>query len=176
MFGIGMPELIIILCVALIVIGPKKLPDLAKSLGRALGEFKKATNDLKDSIYIDDEIKDVKNTMKDIKEDTRASISKILDDGQEPEKSSLKTESDSKTGSEEEDQQDAAKEDLDSVNKDSDKQDLKPEDSISDSKEHSYDTPKDPMDKLKMAFDELNAKTESAAIDSSETKAKKNTS
>ena len=41
MFGIGMPEMILILAVALIVIGPKKLPDLAKSLGRALGEFKK---------------------------------------------------------------------------------------------------------------------------------------
>jgi sec-independent protein translocase protein TatB len=42
MFGIGMPEMILILAVALIVIGPKKLPDLAKSLGRAFGEFKKA--------------------------------------------------------------------------------------------------------------------------------------
>ena len=39
MFGIGMPEMILILAVALIVIGPKKLPDLAKSLGRAIGEF-----------------------------------------------------------------------------------------------------------------------------------------
>ena len=45
MFGIGMPEMILILAIALIVIGPKKLPDLAKSLGRAMREFKKATND-----------------------------------------------------------------------------------------------------------------------------------
>jgi sec-independent protein translocase protein TatB len=43
MFGIGMPEMFLILAIALIVIGPKKLPDLAKSLGRAFGEFKKAT-------------------------------------------------------------------------------------------------------------------------------------
>ena len=42
MFGIGVPELLIIMAIALIVIGPKKLPDLAKSLGRALNEFKKA--------------------------------------------------------------------------------------------------------------------------------------
>ena len=82
MFGIGMPELIIILAVALIVIGPKKLPDLAKSLGRALGEFKKATNDLKDSIYIDDDIKDVKNTIKDFKRNTHPSISKVFQDEQ----------------------------------------------------------------------------------------------
>jgi TatA/E family protein of Tat protein translocase len=60
MFGIGMPELLLILAVALIVIGPKKLPDLARSLGRAMGEFKKATAELKESIQIDSELKDVK--------------------------------------------------------------------------------------------------------------------
>ena len=47
MFGIGMPELILILAIALIVIGPKKLPDLAKSLGRAMREFKRATSEFK---------------------------------------------------------------------------------------------------------------------------------
>lgn len=56
MFGMGMPEILLILAIALIVIGPKKLPEIAKALGRAMGEFKRATNDLKSSINLDETI------------------------------------------------------------------------------------------------------------------------
>jgi TatA/E family protein of Tat protein translocase len=48
MFGIGMPELLLILGLALIVLGPKKLPELAKALGKGMAEFRRATDELKD--------------------------------------------------------------------------------------------------------------------------------
>ncbi|MRR05915.1 MAG: twin-arginine translocase subunit TatB [Deltaproteobacteria bacterium] len=50
MFGIGMPQLVIILAIALIVIGPQKLPDLARALGKGLAEFKRASNNFRRSI------------------------------------------------------------------------------------------------------------------------------
>jgi sec-independent protein translocase protein TatB len=74
MFGIGMPEMLLILAVALIVIGPKKLPDLAKSLGRAMGEFKKATSEIKQSIGVDDDFKEVKESFTDIQKDIKETI------------------------------------------------------------------------------------------------------
>ena len=47
MFGIGFPELLLVLALALVVIGPKRLPDIARALGRGFTEFKRATEDLK---------------------------------------------------------------------------------------------------------------------------------
>jgi sec-independent protein translocase protein TatA len=51
MFGsIGMPELVIILVIALIIFGPRKLPELGRSLGKSLGEFKRASNELRNTL------------------------------------------------------------------------------------------------------------------------------
>jgi len=74
MFGIGMPEMLLILAIALIVIGPKKLPDLAKSLGRAMGEFKKATSEFKETIQLESELSDVKETFNDISDEVKDAV------------------------------------------------------------------------------------------------------
>ncbi len=84
MFGIGMPEMLLLLAIALVVIGPKKLPDLAKSLGRAMREFKKATNELKETMQIDNDLADVKKAFNDISDD----VQETMDSKIKPEKKS----------------------------------------------------------------------------------------
>jgi sec-independent protein translocase protein TatB len=55
MFGIGLPELILIMAIALVVVGPEKLPELARSLGKGIVELKKAAASIKDSLEEEEE-------------------------------------------------------------------------------------------------------------------------
>jgi len=57
MFGLGPTELIVILIVALLFLGPKRLPDLASGLGKAIRSFRKATRDLSDQIEVDESVR-----------------------------------------------------------------------------------------------------------------------
>jgi Tat protein translocase TatB subunit len=67
MFGtLGLPELLLIFVVALIVFGPRRLPEIGKTLGKALGEFKKATDDFKNTLEREvriDELKQIPPTI-----------------------------------------------------------------------------------------------------------------
>jgi sec-independent protein translocase protein TatA len=60
MFGLGFPELLLIFVIALVVFGPKKLPELGKSIGRAMAEFKKATDEFQETVR--EEMKEVEKT------------------------------------------------------------------------------------------------------------------
>ena len=57
MFNIGAPELVLILVLALVIFGPKKLPEMGKAIGSGLKELKKATADIQKSLELDDDIK-----------------------------------------------------------------------------------------------------------------------
>ena len=74
MFGIGLPELIVIMVIALVVIGPSKLPDLARALGKGLAEFRKASQELKDSFNLDEEIQTIKKDTIDTINDFKDSL------------------------------------------------------------------------------------------------------
>ncbi|MEO7434530.1 MAG: Sec-independent protein translocase protein TatB, partial [Candidatus Binatia bacterium] len=50
MFGIGMPELMVIMVVALVVLGPKRMPEIARALGKGLAEFRRATSDVNEEL------------------------------------------------------------------------------------------------------------------------------
>jgi TatA/E family protein of Tat protein translocase len=70
MFGsIGLPELLLIFVIALLLFGPRKLPDIGKSLGKAMGEFRRASNDLQRSLEEEvaaDELKAAKREVEEI--------------------------------------------------------------------------------------------------------------
>jgi TatA/E family protein of Tat protein translocase len=64
MFDIGLPELLVIVAIALIVFGPNKLPELAKAFGKAMREFKKATEEVKESFEEETkDLRELKNTL-----------------------------------------------------------------------------------------------------------------
>jgi TatA/E family protein of Tat protein translocase len=66
MFNIGLPELLIIVAIALIIFGPNKLPELAKAFGRAMREFKKATEEVKESFEAETkDLEEYKHTLTD---------------------------------------------------------------------------------------------------------------
>ncbi|MEF3255858.1 MAG: twin-arginine translocase TatA/TatE family subunit [Deferribacterales bacterium] len=83
MFGLGLSEIILITIVAIVVIGPKRLPEVAKALGKGYAEFKKALDGFKETVKIDDVITENKKENNDLKniyeekwKDTNESLNK----------------------------------------------------------------------------------------------------
>ena len=74
MFGIGFPELLLIMAIALIVVGPSKLPDLARALGRGYAEFKRATNELKETFEQDETVREIKNEFQSAQHQIRTDL------------------------------------------------------------------------------------------------------
>jgi TatA/E family protein of Tat protein translocase len=91
MFGIGMPELIIIFVIALIIIGPKKLPDLARALGKGMAEFRKATNEIKSNLDMGDELKGIEEELAD-------SVSGMIHEAEMEEKDDTQVEPETEEG------------------------------------------------------------------------------
>ncbi len=97
MFGLGMWEILVILAVVLIFIGPKKLPEIAKTLGKGLREFRGATDDLRSELSGHEKPEDYSRRLareqreKEAAESMPAKYEKISDDKAEPDKSADKS-------------------------------------------------------------------------------------
>ncbi len=88
MFGsLGLPELIMIFVLALLLFGPRKLPEIGKSLGKAMGEFRRASNDLKRSLEEEvaaDELRQVGSEVREVGRTAAAAVSQPAEQAPAP--------------------------------------------------------------------------------------------
>ena len=90
MYGnIGLPELIVIMGLALLIFGPRKLPEIGRTIGKAVREFKKSTEDIKEKFEEQIRVEEFKSLQADLKKDLReADLRKDLSGNGEDSKSS----------------------------------------------------------------------------------------
>ena len=82
MFGVGTSELIIILLIALLILGPKEIPKVARTLGRGMREIQRAKDELKKNIEFEDEtVSEIKSEISELKEDVSKSVNESDEKG-----------------------------------------------------------------------------------------------
>jgi TatA/E family protein of Tat protein translocase len=99
MGSLGMPEIVVIFIIALIIFGPRKLPELGKTIGKGLAEFKKASNELKqtweDEVRLDKEKDSLNEIIEDVKKDSSLTTDDAKKDASLTTESPIKTDTDS---------------------------------------------------------------------------------
>jgi len=78
MFGsIGMPEMVVIFVIALLIFGPRKLPELGRSLGRSINEFKKASNELRSTLEEEIRVEETKEQKAKVEAEQASAVSAV---------------------------------------------------------------------------------------------------
>lgn len=77
MGNLGFGELLMIFAVALVIFGPRKLPEIGRTIGKALGEFRRATNELKNTLEEEVRVEEVRNTLASARESVTSAVAAV---------------------------------------------------------------------------------------------------
>jgi Tat protein translocase TatB subunit len=83
MFGIGPWEFVVILVIALLVVGPKRLPELMRDLGKILAQVRNATDDLRRELKLDEELDHIQTTVRELQDVSATAMQKLMKEVEE---------------------------------------------------------------------------------------------